>query len=153
MRTEFNISHSSPHGLVAIARNGCLGVDVEMRAPQRDFVGIGSLVFGPNERRLLGIATGPDRMNLFYRLWSMKEALIKALGTGFSLSPSGFEIPGPMLQGDETGVFRFPHLPSKAWLLLDLGEPQFAAALAYSLEPSSGSAPIPPRLNAPLAVA
>ena len=144
VNTGFNVSHSSPHGLVAIARNGCLGIDVEVRAPQRDFEGIGSLVFGPNERRLLEIATGPDRMSLFYRLWSMKEALIKALGTGFSLNPSGFEIPGPMLQGDETGVFRFPHLPSKAWLLRDLGESRFAAALAYGLAPSSGSNPTSP---------
>ena len=35
-------------------------------------------------------------MHLFFRLWSMKEALIKALGSGFSLNPFGFEVPGPM---------------------------------------------------------
>ena len=137
--TAFNVSHSGQHGLIAIARNGCLGIDVEERFPQRDFEGIGSLVFGPEERRLLGITAGPDRVHLFYRLWSMKEALIKALGTGFSLSPSRFEVPGAILQGDKTAVFRFPHLPSKAWLLVDLGEPRFAAALAYSLLPSFGS--------------
>ena len=67
----------------------------------------------------------------------MKEALIKALGTGFSLSPTRFEVPERMLHDDESGVFRFPHAPSDVWRLLDLGEPRFAAALAYRLPPSS----------------
>ena len=133
METAFNVSHSGRHGLIAIAEHGCLGIDVEERVAQRDLEGIGSMVYGPSERRLLGIAAGGDRVRLFYRLWSMKEALIKALGTGFSLSPSRFEIPGPMLRGARSGVFRFPHLPSQEWRLLDLGERRFAAALAYRL--------------------
>lgn len=133
VETAFNVSHSGRHGLIAIAEHGCLGVDVEERVAQRDLEGIGSMVYGPSERRLLGIAAGGDRVRLFHRLWSMKEALIKALGTGFSLSPSRFEIPEPMLRGARSGVFRFPHLPSQEWRLLDLGERRFAAALAYRL--------------------
>ena len=131
--TAFNVSHSGRHGLIAIAEDGCLGVDVEERVAQRDLEGIGSMVYGPSERRFLGIAPGRERVQLFYRLWSMKESLIKALGTGFSLSPLGFEIPAPMLRGARSGVFRFPHLPSQEWRLLDLGERRFAAALAYRL--------------------
>ena len=131
--TGFNVSHSGRHGLIAIGARDCLGVDVEERVDQRDLEGIGSMVYGPSERRFLGIAAGRERVRLFYRLWSMKEALIKALGTGFSLSPSGFEIPGPMLRGARSGVFRFPHLPSREWRLLDLEERRFAAALAYRL--------------------
>lgn len=129
----FNVSHSGGHGLIAITDRACVGVDVEERAPRRDLDGIGSLVYGPEERRLLGTASGEKKVQTFYRLWSMKEALIKALGTGFSLSPSGFEVPRPMLQGERSGIFRFPHLPSQAWRVLDLGEPRFAAALAYRL--------------------
>ncbi len=140
----FNVSHSGRHGLIAIAGRGCLGVDVEERIAQRDFLGIGGLVYGAAERRLLRDAAGRERVHLFYRLWSMKEALIKALGTGFSLSPAGFQLPAPMLRGARSGVFRFPHLPSESWRLLDLGEPRFAAALAYRLPPPSGADPAPP---------
>ena len=132
----FNVSHSGGHGLIAFAENEWLGVDVEERVPERDFEGIGSLVFGPAERQLLATATGVDKMQLFFRLWSMKEALIKAIGSGFSLNPSRFEVPEPMLRGERSGVFRFPHTPSDAWWLLDLGEPRFAAALACRM-PSS----------------
>lgn len=129
----FNVSHSNGHGLIAITNRACVGVDVEERAQRRDLDGIGSLVYGPEERRLLGTASGRKKVQIFYRLWSMKEALIKALGTGFSLSPSGFEVPQPILQGERSGIFRFPHLPSQTWRILDLGEPRFAAALAYRL--------------------
>ena len=134
----FNVSHSGGHGLIAIAAHDRLGVDVEERVSNRDLEGIGSLVYGPAERHLLADATGCEKVHLFYRLWSMKESLIKALGAGFSLNPSRFEVPLPMLQGERTGSFRFPHAPSSEWRLLDLGEPRFAAALAYKV-PSSAS--------------
>jgi len=133
--TGFNVSHSGRHGLIAIAARDWLGVDVEERVANRDFEGIGSLVYGPAEQRLLAAAAGREQVHLFYRLWSMKEALIKALGAGFSLSPSRFEVPPAMLQGERSGSFRFPHAPSGEWRLLDLGEPRFAAALAYKASP------------------
>lgn len=141
--TGFNVSHSGRHGLIAISGHNCLGIDVEERVPHRDLIGIGSLVYGPAERRWLANAQSRDRVRLFYRLWSMKEALIKALGTGFSLSPTGFQVPAPMLRGARSGVFRFPHLPSQAWRLLDLGGPRFAAALAYGLPSSPGMSSTP----------
>lgn len=129
----FNVSHSGGHGLIAFTKNEWLGIDVEERLPRRDFEGIGSLVYGPAERQSLAAATDADKVHLFFRLWSMKEALIKALGSGFALNPSRFEVPEPMLHGDRSGVFRFPHAPSDVWRLLDLGEPRFAAALAYKM--------------------
>ncbi len=139
-RIGFNVSHSGRHGLIVLGALDCLGVDVEERVAQRDLEGIGGLVYGPAERRSLAIATGDDKVHLFYRLWSMKEALIKAIGAGFSLSPSRFEIPEAMLRGDRSGLFRFRHAPESEWRLLDLGEPRFAAALAYRLpSQSSGS--------------
>ena len=136
----FNVSHSGGHGLIAFAENEWLGVDVEERVPERDFEGIGSLVYGPAERRLLASASGVDKMQLFFRLWSMKEALIKALGSGFALNPSRFEVPEPMQRGERSGIFRFPHAPADVWRLLDLGESRFAAALAYKMPPSAPNA-------------
>ena len=132
----FNVSHSGRHGLIALAAHDSLGVDVEERVSRQDLVGIGGLVYGPAERRLLTDAGESRKEYVFYRLWSMKEALIKAIGTGFSLGPSKFEIPEPMLQGERSGLFRFPHAPTESWRLLDLGEARFAAALAYRETPS-----------------
>ena len=129
----FNVSHSGGHGLIAIAAGGQLGIDVEERKPNRRFDGIGRRVYGPAERHLLAEAKGPRKAALFYRLWTLKEALIKALGTGFTLNPSTFEVPEAMLSGERAGRFRFPQNPENHWQLLDLGEPRFAAALAFRL--------------------
>ncbi len=134
----FNVSHSGRHGLIAIAEHDWLGVDLEERTPERDLDGIGAKVYGPSERRVLAGATGDRKVQVFFRLWSMKEALIKALGTGFSLHPSRFEVPGSMLRGTRSGDFRFPHSPADTWRLHDLGEPRFAAALAWRLPASPG---------------
>ncbi len=143
----FNVSHSGRHGLIAIAehrpaaapehgRVEQLGVDVEERRPRKDLEGIGSLVFSPAERRLLAAAADDNRRRLFYRFWSLKEALIKAVGTGFSRSPRGIEIPAPMLRGARTGEFRFSDSPAETWRLVDLGERRFAAALAWRMPDS-----------------
>ena len=135
----FNVSHSAPHGLIAFASRGRplgrIGVDAETFRPDRDFDGIAGTVFGPDERGALAAAWGNDKVRLFYRLWTLKEALIKALGTGFSLSPSGFEIPSDMLDGVDSGTFRFPHEPVDTWRLACLGDSGFAAAIAYEFDP------------------
>ncbi len=130
----FNLSHSGGHGLIAIAVNGPLGIDLEERKPGRNFEGIGKRVYGPAERRLLARADGPRKAAFFYRLWTLKEALIKALGTGFRLNPATFELPGQMLRGDRSGRFQFPHQPADCWQLVDLGESRFAAALAIRMQ-------------------
>ena len=130
---SFNVSHSGRHGLIGFASRDGLGVDLEVRAPLRDFDGIGGRVYGPRERRALAAAAGSEKADLFYRLWSLKEALIKALGTGFSLNPARFEVPRPILEGERSAAFRFPHLPSDPFWLEDLGEPRFAAASACRL--------------------
>ena len=131
---SFNVSHSGRHGLIGFTKQEGLGVDLELRAPGRDFDGIGSSVYGPRERRALSAAAGSDKEHLFYRFWSLKEALIKALGTGFSLGPSRFEVPRSIIEGRRSAVFRFPHIPSDPYWLEDLGEPRFAAARAYRLK-------------------
>ena len=137
--TSFNLSHSVGHGLVAFASlarpRKRIGVDAEVRRPDRDFDGIGERVFGATERAALAAARGEDKVHLFYRLWALKEALIKALGTGFSLDPSRFEVPPAMIGETDSGVFRFPHLPADRWRLECLDDDRFAAALAQEVDP------------------
>ena len=130
---SFNISHSGAHGLIAFAAAGRIGVDVEERITRRDLDGISQTVFTPGEREALAATSGERKVRLFFSLWTLKEALIKALGSGFSLDPSRFEIPPAMCHGLPTSVFRFPHLPAVGWRLENLGNADFAAALAHEL--------------------
>ena len=128
---SFNVSHSRRHGLIAVAPEGRVGVDVEERVPHRNLAELIAAVFGPNEQRELAGAHGPDRLHLFFSLWTMKEALSKAHGMGLSLDVSRFEVPQEMREGRKSGSFRFPDSPNVAWRLEDISTDRFAAALAY----------------------
>lgn len=131
----FNVSHGGQYGLIALVAAGRIGVDVEERDARRDLDGIAETVFTPAEQAELALASGERKIHLFFSLWTMKEALIKALGTGFSLNPSRFEIPPGLRRGGRAGVFRFPQNPATGWWLENLGNTEFAAAVAYELAP------------------
>ena len=130
---SFNVSHSGLHGLIALAPAGQIGVDVEERVPHRNLDELIAAVFGPNERRELAEVRGPERLHLFFRLWTMKEALSKAHGMGLSLDVSRFEIPQDMRAGVKSGFFRFTHIPDVAWRLEDISTDRFAAAVAHEM--------------------
>ena len=134
----FNVSHSGRHGLIALAPEGLIalapegriGVDVEERSTKRNLDGCIRLVFAPEERTALEKSRGRERVELFYRLWTLKEAAIKAVGAGLSIDPAGFEIPPGMVRGERTGVFSFPQTPEVRWRLENIGNARFAAAIA-----------------------
>lgn len=139
---SFNVSHSGGCGLIALASAGRLGVDVEELTARRDLESLIEAVMGPDEQAELSELEGRAKLNQFYRLWTCKEALIKALGTGFSTDISRFQVPLSIRRGGPTGKFRFPHLPSVTWSLQDIGGEGFAAALAYELPGTGGASPM-----------
>ncbi len=128
---SFSVSHSGNQGLIAIAPAGRLGVDVEERFTRQNLDGIITTVFSIDERSQLALVHGSEKLNLFFKFWTIKEALIKALGTGFALDPSRFEIPPTIRQGAEKDDFRFPHLPAIEWGLEYLDNAEYAAAIAH----------------------
>ena len=132
---SFNVSHSGNHGLIALASEGRIGVDVEQRGTRHDPDGPIRTVFAPAERAELAVSRGARKVDLFLTLWTLKEALIKALGTGLSLDISEFEIPSAMRRGSAAVTFRFPQAPAVGWRLENLGNSSFAAAVAHELKP------------------
>jgi 4'-phosphopantetheinyl transferase len=143
---SFNLSHSAKHGLIAIVPNGRLGVDVEERVSRKDFDELSEAVFSPHEQSALASVHGRDRVQLFFRLWTIKEALIKALGLGFSLDPSQFEVPQILHQG-KMSMFRFPQLPEVHWRVEYIGNEDFSAAIAHEVLPFQPGDRLLQRLN------
>ena len=132
--TSFNVSHSGDHGLLAFAPKGRIGVDVEERVYNRHIDLLCETVLGPNERVEIARLDGYPKIAMFFRLWTVKEALIKALGVGISLDTSTFEVPPDMRKGAKRAVFEFPHLTRVKWQIEDLSDDRFAAALAYEVD-------------------
>jgi 4'-phosphopantetheinyl transferase len=129
---SFNVSHSGAHGLVAVGAVAEIGVDIERVQPDVDWRSLGRRVFHPTERERLE-AAGPSGLAAeAYRLWVGKEAVVKALGTGFSLSPLAFEI--EIRPGGSLGVSPRERDHDFPWERLDVAEvtvvPGYAAAVA-----------------------
>ncbi len=82
--TEFNLSHSADAVAVAIA-DQAVGVDIECHRPLDDGPGIARTVFHPRE--LQWLRAQQDFLPAFYQLWTLKEAVLKAMGQGFFQAP------------------------------------------------------------------
>ena len=126
----FNVSHSGRHGLIAYAPKGRLGVDVEEQLARRDIELLIGEVCGPTEQADLALMHGCDKTRLLYKLWTIKEALIKAVGLGLACDVSQFEVPRALRSGTAAD-FVFPQIPTERWRVQYLGNREFAGAIAY----------------------
>jgi len=87
-RLRFNASSSGGLAVVALARGHDIGVDVErLRTVADRGLLVRSTMTPPEQVELSSVPDG-QRDAAFLRLWTVKEAYMKALGTGLSLEPS-----------------------------------------------------------------
>jgi len=77
---SFNLSHSGQQAVLAVGLSPLLGVDLEQVKATRNYLGIAHQYFANNELQWLSELTAENRASGFYRLWTLKEATIKALG-------------------------------------------------------------------------
>ena len=89
MQGHFNISHAHNWVACVYSTNGEVGIDIEYVTPINiiDYQN----VMTKNEYQ---IALNDPHFD-FFQLWTLKEAIMKAQGQGFYLSPSSFELPFP----------------------------------------------------------
>ncbi len=81
-RLEFSLSRSGPHWLLAVTAGGQVGVDIEQRG-EFDIGGTAEVALSDDERTALRAAGDErDRQDIFFRAWTRKEAVLKAVGVG-----------------------------------------------------------------------
>ncbi|WP_320008056.1 4'-phosphopantetheinyl transferase superfamily protein [Maridesulfovibrio sp.] len=95
----FNLSHSGD--LAVAAFSGCneLGVDIERVKPVPEAVEIARNFFSRIETRWIGAVNGMERWKRFLRCWVIREACVKAIGTGLSMPLNSFEVCLPEMTG------------------------------------------------------
>ena len=94
---HFNVAHAGPVALLALCRDGPVGVDLEPRRRAFALMGCETTFCHPAE--IAGLPIDPaERASQLLRIWTAKEAVLKAIGTGFSHPPElvriFFEPPG-----------------------------------------------------------
>lgn len=90
----FNLSHTRGCVAVAVTAGAPVGIDVEALDREPDVDGVADRFFGPDEVAWLRRADGRGRKERFFRLWTLKEAYLKATGEGIakSLHAIGFDV-------------------------------------------------------------
>ena len=88
---QFNVSHTKGAAVLAFARGIELGIDVEHAQRKVDVEGVGRRVFTKSEQAGFRGQSDTAQLHAFFRLWTAKEAYLKATGSGLSCDPSGIE--------------------------------------------------------------
>ncbi|HET7662317.1 MAG TPA: 4'-phosphopantetheinyl transferase superfamily protein, partial [Rhodanobacteraceae bacterium] len=82
---DFNWSHSGEHAVIAVAHHlPALGVDIERVRPRRSYMALAERFFAASEHALLASLPEDQRLPAFVRLWTAKEAMLKAHGRGLA---------------------------------------------------------------------
>lgn len=88
---DFNLSHCNGLALVALSKNGPVGIDLEPRDRAETLLGCEMSFCHPEEIKALPADDGPRARQLLH-IWTAKEAILKALGTGLTHPPESVKI-------------------------------------------------------------
>jgi 4'-phosphopantetheinyl transferase len=81
---HFNVSHSGDALVLAVSRSQPLGVDLEHPRRPRRALELAQRFFAPDETESLARLPESERQIAFLRLWTCKEAWVKADGGGLA---------------------------------------------------------------------
>jgi len=88
----FNLAHSEGRALLAVHSTGPVGIDLEYQRDLPELAAMASLTFSTAEYAAWRMLPEPQRVAGFYRCWTSKEAVVKALGLGLGADLSAFDV-------------------------------------------------------------
>jgi len=127
---SFNLSHAGDVALYAVTRGRRVGVDVEQIVPDVAGSTVPEHTFSPHEVAVLRALSLDEQTAAFFRCWTRKEAYVKALGAGFSLDLTSFDV--SLAPGDPPALLATRPDPTEAarWSLHDVDAgPGYVAVL------------------------
>jgi len=91
-RVHFNLSHSDTMAVFAFAQDRRIGVDVEQVRPDLPWEEIAAEFFTRRENERLRRLRESQQQRAFFRMWTCKEAYVKARGQGLSFPVHRVEV-------------------------------------------------------------
>lgn len=89
---NFNISHSGDVALIAVSWAVSVGIDIEEEKEISNIEDISNRYFAPAEHASIQLAPCDARMKAFLKIWTRKEAFLKALGSGLAIPLDTFSV-------------------------------------------------------------
>jgi 4'-phosphopantetheinyl transferase len=114
---RFNVSHTADIVVYAFAWDREIGIDVEELRPLSNAESIAERFFSSEERSAFNALAPENRTVGFFRCWTRKEAIAKAIGTGLSAALEEFDV---SLVTEKSGPFvhvRHPNGERSGWHL------------------------------------
>lgn len=91
----FNVSHTHGAIVLALVKNTEVGIDIENKNRKTNINSIYQNAFSNDEILMLDNTPLNMKNELFFKLWTLKEAYVKARGLGLSLSFNQFSFSFP----------------------------------------------------------
>ncbi|WP_052417349.1 4'-phosphopantetheinyl transferase family protein [Cellvibrio mixtus] len=87
---KFNLTHSGSFVCCAVTTAGEVGVDIETTTFIKDVDGVVNRFFATEEKEFLKTLAEYEKQPFFFRLWTIKESYVKALGVGMNIPFDSF---------------------------------------------------------------
>ncbi|MBN2427718.1 MAG: 4'-phosphopantetheinyl transferase superfamily protein, partial [Deltaproteobacteria bacterium] len=131
---EFNFSHSRDVAILALVRGEEVGIDVEYALkPMPDLYDVLQVVCRPAEVRTFQTLPKAWHQQAFFKLWTIKEAYLKALGTGLSREPDTVHL--KIVRGNDDVIMTFDASEERGWQFITFeARPGYLATLAMQTE-------------------
>jgi len=122
----FNVAHCDGLGVIAFSTLGEVGVDVEAAHRTVEAMEIASAFFTAREAESIASA-GQEQNSAFLRIWTRKEAVLKAVGCGLQQSLDSLDVTEELVGLNDGATVS----GASRWRVLDLAPKHgFAAAIA-----------------------
>jgi 4'-phosphopantetheinyl transferase len=131
---HFNLSHSGAHAVLAVSSGAEVGVDIECVRPiERE---LARRYFSAAEVAALDALSDGQWLDGFFRCWTRKEAVLKAVGTGLLSNLAAFDV--SVAPNEPARLLRFDGDPD-APLRWSLFEVRPAAGMIVAVAVRAGS--------------
>ena len=131
---HFSLSHSDDRALLAISDTLEVGADLERRRTL-EHLDLARRYFHPDEIAEIEAQPGDGaQREAFFRIWTLKEAVVKALGKGLSMPLDGFAV--SIANGTPVMTLAPAEAPGQWWLHQEAGDycPTLAAFTGGDVE-------------------
>lgn len=144
-RIRFNLSASQGFAIYAVSLDREVGIDIERIDENFAWRDISKVFFTLCEQDIISRLPATKQSQAFFEIWTRKESILKAIGTGLRFNPSHINVAEDYALGRVTALRH----DNRLWKLISLSANGIAATIAA---PGGGWRVVPVVLEAPQSV-
>lgn len=129
---HFNMSHSADIAVFAVTGRGTIGIDVELFDRKVEIDELSRYYYTLTEQQALALLPEKERREMFFWLWTAKEARMKVTGEGLALDPRLIDV---VIEEGRLKSYRLPMEPKASLMAVFLDDLQGACTVAGLFAP------------------